>query len=145
MKHSEANILKRKIDFVIEGLKDNRTAEQIENLYYVKHQIDKMRELPYKTSRDMGKLKELLDQGYEVVCFITYDADGQNEGRPNHEPVIKTDICTARYNDIGSASSYIFEGRGTSYINYSPYKNCGYTLLELLKAKDIRFIEPTLA
>lgn len=27
----------------------------------------------YVTSRDMKLLKKLLDKGYEVVCFITYD------------------------------------------------------------------------
>ena len=29
----------------------------------------------YKTSKDYKRLKELVDNGYRVVCFTTYDWD----------------------------------------------------------------------
>lgn len=105
-------------------------------------------QLCYKTSRDMKRLKELLDQGYEVVCFYTYD---WNSPRPNekpeeYKPIITTDICTAKLMEKGCKyERYVIACRGTGFITYwtkdMPYN---YSFLELLEKRDIQFIEPTI-
>ena len=96
----------------------------------------------YKTSKDYHRLKELLDKGYEVICFYTYDfISGENPD----EPMIVTDICTARLCEKGCKYEHYSLGcRGTEFLRYwcrdFKYK---YTFEELLKARDIEFIEPT--
>ena len=99
--------------------------------------------VPYNTSRNMHHLKELLDKGYEVVCFYTHDAFGLKED--SHTPYMVTDVCTARYIEDDEFSKYILGCRGSVFIEYwtnnFPYK---YTFEELLAARDIQFIEPTI-
>jgi len=100
-----------------------------------------IRNLCYKTSRDMKRLKELLDAGYEVVCFYTYDfARGKDP-----MPLMTTDVCTARYNEAGEYSSYTLSCRGTVFLQYWTHGiECGCSFIELLEACDIQFIEPTI-
>lgn len=99
--------------------------------------------VPYNTSRDMHHLKELLDKGYEVVCFYTHDAFGVKE--ESHTPYMVTDVCIARYIEDDEFSKYLIGCRGSVFIEYwtenFPYK---YTFEELLAARDIQFIEPTI-
>lgn len=101
--------------------------------------------LCYKTSRDMKRLKELLDAGYEVVCFYTYDFNAHHKGEKDYEPIMTTDVCYARYNEDGRYSSYTIGCRGTGFFEYWTqdfgYK---YSFVELLEAHDIQFIEPTI-
>ena len=99
----------------------------------------------YKTSRDMKRLKELLDAGYEVVCFYTYDWNGRRKGEPDYKEMMTTDVCVACFHAAGEYSRYIISCRGTGFLDYwlhgIPYE---YTFVELLEAHDIQFIEPTI-
>lgn len=95
----------------------------------------------------MRRLKELLDKGYEVVCFYTYDIKGGNRNRePNYEPLMVTDVCTAKLLNKGSEyEEYVLAVRGCGFINYwTKGMSYRYTFLELLEAHDIQFIEPTI-
>lgn len=97
----------------------------------------------YKTSKDYKRLKELLDAGYEVICFITYDF--RQYDREPHEPLLVTDVCRARLLDKGTQyAHYSVSCRGTCFFDYwlegFDYK---YSFLELLEARNIEFIEPT--
>lgn len=88
----------------------------------------------------MRRLKELLDKGYEVVCFITH-----NIATESANPINVTDICTAKYIEEGRYSRYVLESRGCGFIRYWKGSQAyGYTFLELLEAHDIQFIEPTI-
>ena len=99
----------------------------------------------YKTSKDYKRLKELLDKGYEVVCFITYDFLWRSQ--EPHEPMMVTDICRAKFikreqnreNDV-----YVIGVRGLSYITFWPNSNIyDFTFEDRCKAENIEFIEPT--
>lgn len=107
-----------------------------------------MEKVNYKTSRDMKRLKELLDLGYEVVCFYTYDWNRprMDEKPEDHEPIMATDVCVARLMEKGGKyEQYVLSCRGTQFMNYwtkdMPYE---YSFIELLEAHDIQFIEPDL-
>ena len=99
----------------------------------------------YKTSKDYKRLKELLDAGYEVVCFITYDFNYYHRGEKDYEPIMVTDVCMGRLLDKGNKyERYSLFCRGTGFIDYwkvdYDYK---YTFEELLEAQKVEFIEPT--
>lgn len=101
------------------------------------------RQICYKTSRDMKRLKELLDQGLDVVCFYTYDWNRYNEGKPDYQPMPTTDVCIARFQEAGEYSRYTIGCRGAGFLDYWLYgMNYNYSFLELLEARDIQFIEP---
>ena len=98
----------------------------------------------YKTSKDKKRLKELLDNGYEVICLYTYDFTRNDKNDPNYQPMMATDVCAGKLMDKGGEyERYSFSCRGTCFFDYwkhgVPYK---YTFDELLDAKDIEFIEP---
>ena len=100
----------------------------------------------YKTSKDYKHLIELLNKGVEVVCFYTYDwsMPRPEEKQENYEPMMVTDVCTAKLMNEGSKyEQYVISCRGTQFISYwihdFPYT---YTFEELLKARDIEYIEP---
>ena len=104
-----------------------------------------IKKLCYKTSRDMRRLKELLDQGYEVVCFITYDWNRLSKDKPDYVAMMTTDVCMARYQEAGEYSRYTISCRGTSFMDYWLYGiDYDYSFLELLESEDIQFIEPTI-
>ena len=87
--------------------------------------------LCYKTSRDYARLKELLDMGYHVVCFTTYDyGDGYNV----------TDVCKATLYD----GRYQIAARGIEYVSYWPEMYRYKSFEEACEANEIEFIEPTI-
>ena len=96
----------------------------------------------YKTSKDYKRLKELLDKGYQVVCFITYDMN--RHIREPHEPFMVTDVCIARLLEKNSKyAHYDFSCRGIGYLHYWLHDfGYDYTFEELLEARNIEFIEP---
>ena len=103
--------------------------------------------LCYKTSRDYKRLKELLDQGYEVVCFITYvwNRPRPGEDMSNHEVMMTTDVCYARLHENGEYSKYTIASRGTEFVSYWLHgMNYNYTFEQLLEKVNIEFIEPTI-
>ena len=100
--------------------------------------------LAYKTSRDMKRLKELLDLCYEVICLYTYDFAECRKGKKGYEPMMTTDLCTAKLVNRGSIYEYYtMSCRGSGFLDYftrdMPYE---YSFLELLESRDIQFIEP---
>lgn len=94
----------------------------------------------YKTIRDYRRLKELLDNGYEVVCFTTYDfLQGREE-----KPMMTTDICRAKLIDKdGEYPCYIVGVRGCTYITYYLRgMNYKYSFEDICKQEQIEFIDP---
>ena len=67
----------------------------------------------YKWSRDYKRLKQLLDEGYEVVCVADYDW---------HDGTVSRDICHGRL-VLGSTEEhdhYTFSCRGIAYCELYP-------------------------
>lgn len=85
----------------------------------------------YKTNKDYKHLKKLLDEGYEVVCFCTYDL---NEG------YYVTDICKATYYD----GWYHISARGIEYCSYWPECARYKSFEDMCTQNNIEFIEPVL-
>lgn len=94
----------------------------------------------YKWSRDYKRLKQLLDDGYEVVCLADYVW---------HDGTVSRDVCHGRL-VIGSTEEYdhyTFSCRGTTYCELYPswYKDQNLTEEEMLKKAvsraNIEFID----
>ena len=90
-----------------------------------------MTKIDYNTSKDYCLLKELLDQGKKVVCFVSYEL---------HKGLSKaTDIAYARksiFHDV----EYIVGVRGTVYFNSYERDN---NFIELCEEYNLEFILPT--
>lgn len=97
--------------------------------------------LSYNTSRDYKHLRELLDQGYQVVCFTTYDINEHNKGREDYFELVTTDICYGRKD----GGWYYFHARGIQYASYWPDMHRYKSFEEMCEAEDIEFIEPTIS
>jgi hypothetical protein len=101
----------------------------------------------YKTSKDYQRLEELIIEGYEVVCFTTYDFDWRSKDEPGHKPMMVTDICRAKFiKSDGDAryDMYIIGARGHTFINYWPNEKDAnnYSFAAICEAENIEFIEP---
>ena len=83
----------------------------------------------YKTSKDYAHLKELLDAGHYVVCFIHYAPQGTKYEFQ--------DICIANKRKDG----YEFCARGIGYL--SIYEEWGDKFNELCEDSGVEFVEPT--
>jgi len=97
----------------------------------------------YKTSRDYKKLKELVEKGQDVVCFITWDFDKRNE-KP-HEPMWTTDVCYCRYfpNSNPRYIKYSFMSRGMCFDDYWPSMDEGkFTFEDICERNKLEFIIP---
>lgn len=89
--------------------------------------------IPYKTSRDYKRLKELLDEGKEIVCFVDYHwSDGE----------VSRDICRARKTP-SDFEPYQFSVRGYCYGGYDP-KLDRFSFEKLMEAMNLEYIEPNL-
>lgn len=97
----------------------------------------------YKLSREYKQLKNLLDNGYEVVCFADYNwLDGY----------ISRDICLGRFikGSTKEHDHYTFSCRGIAYVECYPswYKESGKTNEEIFETivsrVNIEFFEPTI-
>ena len=99
----------------------------------------------YKTSRDYKRLRELLDAGYEVVCFTTYDFNRYNRNEPDYQPMMTTDVCRAKLLK-GSTSKYdryVIGVRGCVFVDYWINDDVKrWTFEEECEAEKIEFIEP---
>ena len=84
----------------------------------------------YKTSKDYKRLKELVDNGYRVVCFTTYDWD---------EGYDVTDICCADQYD----GRYRLSARGIEYGAYWKGMKRFESFENMCEHCRIEFIEPT--
>ena len=98
----------------------------------------------YKTSKDYTRLKELLDAGKEVICFITWDFNEFHKNEPDYHPMMTTDVCMARLDDKGlETENYRLSCRGTGFITYwTRYFKYNYTFEELCEFSNVEFIEP---
>lgn len=99
----------------------------------------------YKTSKDYKRLKELLDNGYEVVCFTTYDFNQRHKGEKDYKPIIVTDVCRARFikGSTPSYDKYVICARGICYRDYYTEEGFeGFSFEEACEADQIEFIEP---
>lgn len=87
--------------------------------------------LPYTFSRDYELMKRLLDEGYELVCYVDNRAK---------EYFLRC-ICRARkIDDKYSASSC-----GVEFVSYSDRIKWGYSSLEeALSECNLEFIVPNL-
>lgn len=97
----------------------------------------------YKTSKDFTHLRELLDKGIRVVCFVTYNF---NKFHPDEEPIITTDICFGKVLNEGSPEykHYSFGARGIEYCDYWPSMDREKkTFEETCEEYNIEYIEPT--
>ena len=92
----------------------------------------------YKTSKDYTHLRELLDQGKEVVCFVTYNF---NRWHPEEEPMMVTDVCKAKLLNENSPEyrHYSFGARGIGYGDYYPYDD-EFTFDEFCYEKYLDYI-----
>ena len=102
-----------------------------------------MSKLNYKTSKDYKRLKELLDNGHEVVCFTTYDFRWTE--REEHEPMWTTDVCTAKLIkcEHKEYDMYLIGSRGRGILTYFPntgLEQCSFE--EDCASERIEFIEP---
>ena len=97
--------------------------------------------LCYNTSRDYKRLKELLDKGYQVVCFVTYDFNENQKGREDYHESITTDICYGRCDD--NSGWYHFCARGIEYAAYWSNMWRYKSFEEMCEKNSIEFIEPT--
>lgn len=90
------------------------------------------RKQPYKTSRDYKRLKELLDEGKEIVCFVDYTTIGYTS---HHR-----DVCRARKTER-DFEPYTFVARGIQYGAYTPVYDM-YSFEDYMKELNVEFIEP---
>lgn len=101
----------------------------------------------YNTSRDYKRLRELLDAGYEVVCFTTYDFNRNHRNDPNYKPMMTTDVCSAKFTK-GSTPEYdryLIGVRGCAFIDYWINQDFErWTFEEECESEQIEFIEPTI-
>ena len=96
-----------------------------------------VKKVSYQTSRDYTHLRELFDQGYEVVCFTTYDFFRRDK---DHEPFMVTDVCIGRKSADGC---YSFGVRGTGFGDYDPEYH-KFSFEDFCKeGLDLEYIEPT--
>lgn len=88
----------------------------------------------YEWSRDYKRLKQLLDDGYEVVCVVDY--------YDWHDGTVSRDICMGRL-ILGSTEErdhYSFSCRGICYCELYPswYKERNMTEEEMFKKSATR-------
>ena len=96
--------------------------------------------LCYKTSRDYKRLKELLERGCQVVCFVTYDCNENRKGREDYHELIMTDICYGSYEN----GWYHFMARGIEYATYWSEMRRYKSFEEMCEKNNIEYIEPDL-
>lgn len=93
--------------------------------------------MTYKVSKDYKRLKQLLDEGNIVVCFIDY------YWKPKDNMV--TDIALARCSGSGESLRYSISCRGNGYFAVYPLLEANFTDEALYKAlgyDNVQFIDP---
>jgi hypothetical protein len=91
----------------------------------------------YKVSKDYPRLKQLLDSGYWVVCWVTYDWS-----RGNGHMV--TDIALAKHRGVEGYEQYSVACRGTGFGDVFPQWIENYTDEFLYKSwedMNLQFID----
>lgn len=92
--------------------------------------------IPYQLSRDYTLLKQLLDEGKEIVCFADYRwSDGKT----------LRDVCHARCHV--KDKSYSVCSRGQEYAGWNDWyleNQPDFTFEKAMEKENIEFIPPTL-
>ena len=95
--------------------------------------------MSYKVSKDYPRLKQLIDEGHKVVCWVTYDWS-----RGNGDMV--TDIAEAKRIGEGEYMHYMISVRGCCFNDVFPnWKEFDYSdewMFERWEADNIQFIDP---
>ena len=93
--------------------------------------------MTYKISKDYKRLKQLLDQGDKVVCFVNFDWYRKGD--------IVTDIALARVIGSGENIEYIISCRGLIYISIRPLWFSDFSdekLYKVFERDNVQFIDP---
>lgn len=84
--------------------------------------------IPYKTSKDYKRLKELIDEGKEIICLAT--------------------SCSPRFKDVCVAKNYdnyiyVVSSRGIEFTSFR-YPATEYLFKAKMREINLEFIEPNL-
>lgn len=95
--------------------------------------------MSYKVSKDYPRLKQLLNEGHKVVCWVTYDWS-QGNG------YMVTDIAEAKRIGEGEYMHYMISVRGYCFFEVFPnWVELDYTdewMFEGWKSDNLQFIDP---
>ena len=94
--------------------------------------------MSYKVSKDYPRLKQLLDSGHWVVCWVTYDWS-----RGNGHMV--TDVALAKHRGVEVYEQYSVACRGTGFGDVFPQWIENYTDEFLYKSwedMNLQFLDP---
>ena len=92
----------------------------------------------YKVSKDYPRLKQLLDSGHWVVCWVTYEWI-------RGDCHMVTDIAQAKHRGLGGYGPYSVACRGTGFDYVSPQWLENYTeeyLYNSWAKMNLQFIDP---
>gem|GEM_PF-500794 len=87
---------------------------------------------PYKLSKDYNRLKHLLDEGYEIVCFANYHSGSDN---------ICRDICIARKTEHDNYYCYEVGARGIWYAKSNTHNTKYFSFNEAMENVNVEFID----
>lgn len=93
--------------------------------------------MTYKVSKDYKRLKQLLDQGDKVVCFVDFDWNRKGD--------IVADIALAKRVGSGEYMEYAVSCRGIGYISIYPSWFSDFSdekLYEAFEQDNVQFIDP---
>lgn len=95
--------------------------------------------MSYKVSKDYPRLKQLLDEGYKIVCWVTWDWSlGEND--------MVTDIAEAKRLGEGEYLKYMIYVRGTCFFeahpNWKEFNQNDKWMYKLWKKDNLQFIDP---
>ena len=95
--------------------------------------------MSYKVSKDYPRLKQLLDEGHKVVCWVTYDWSRGNG-------YMVTDIAEAKRIGEGEYMHYMISVRGYCFFEVFPNwveLDCTDELVfKRWEADNLQFIDP---
>ena len=92
----------------------------------------------YKVSKDYPRLKQLLDSGHWVACWVTYDWS-RGDGH------MVTDIALAKHRGVVGYEQYSVACRGTGFDDVFPQWIENYTeeyLYSSWEKMNLQFIDP---
>lgn len=95
--------------------------------------------MSYKVSKDYPRLKQLLDEGHKIVCWVTWDWSlGKND--------MVTDIAEAKRLGEGEYLKYMISVRGTCFFdahpNWEESNQNDDWMYKLWKKDNLQFIDP---
>ena len=96
----------------------------------------------YKVSKDYPRLKQLMDEGHKIVCWVTYDIHHDRK----ENKLLETDIMQACKRGEGENVEYAVSVRGYCFLDYHPGWACDRYSDERMFADfetfNLQFIDP---